>query len=70
MGDKMRRFVKMFGEMTKRDSQEAGGKAANLGELQQNGFNVPSGFCVTSGSLSYVIDQMTFNLKLTPLSIP
>jgi pyruvate,water dikinase len=53
----MKRFVRFFNEMTKRDSQEAGGKAANLGELEQNGFNVPSGFCVTSRSLSYVIDQ-------------
>ena len=60
----MRRFVKKLGEMTKRDSQEAGGKAANLGELEQNGFNVPSGFCVTSGSLSYVIDQNDLQPKM------
>ncbi len=49
----MAKFVKTFGEMTKEDIQEAGGKAANLGELTQNGFNVPPGFCVTSESLSY-----------------
>ena len=49
----MGKFVKTFGEMTKEDIQEAGGKAANLGELTQNGFNVPPGFCVTSESLSY-----------------
>ena len=60
----MRKFVKMFGEITKRDSQEAGGKAANLGELEQNGFNVPSGFCVTSGSLAYVIDQNGLQPKI------
>jgi pyruvate, water dikinase len=53
----MRKFVKMFGEMTRQDSQEAGGKAANLGELVQNGFNVPPGFCVTSRSLSHLMDQ-------------
>ena len=53
----MRKFVKMFGEMTKQDSQEAGGKAANLGELAGNGFNVPPGFCVTSDSLFHLINQ-------------
>ena len=41
----MGRFVKAFEEMTKKDIQEAGGKAANLGELTQNNFNVPPGFC-------------------------
>jgi pyruvate,water dikinase len=50
-------YVKTFGEMTKEDIQEAGGKAANLGELTQNGFNVPPGFCVTSESLFYHIGQ-------------
>ncbi|MBC8177582.1 MAG: hypothetical protein ISR61_10500 [Desulfobacteraceae bacterium] len=49
----MGKFVRTFGEMTKEDIQEAGGKAANLGELTQNGFNIPPGFCVTSESLSY-----------------
>jgi len=53
----MRKYVKVFGEMTKEDIQEAGGKAANLGELTQNGFNVPPGFCVTSQSLFYHMDQ-------------
>lgn len=53
----MRMYVKTFGEMTKEDIQEAGGKAANLGELTQNGFNVPPGFCVTSESLFYQISQ-------------
>ena len=53
----MKRFVKHFGEMTKGDFQQAGGKAANLGELTQSGFNVPPGFCVTSDALSYLIDQ-------------
>lgn len=43
--------------MTRQDSQEAGGKAANLGELEQHGFNVPPGFCVTGRALSHLIDQ-------------
>jgi len=54
----------MFGEMTVRDTQEAGGKAANLGELTQNGFNVPAGFCVTSESLFYHIAQNNLQPKI------
>ncbi len=56
-GAEMKIFVKSFTEMTKKDTQEAGGKAANLGELTQGDFNVPRGFCVTSDSLSHLIDQ-------------
>ena len=51
----MGKFVKSFREMTKKDTQEAGGKAANLSELTQGGFNVPPGFCVTSGSLPHLL---------------
>ncbi|MBW1804444.1 MAG: hypothetical protein JRJ85_27385 [Deltaproteobacteria bacterium] len=53
----MKKFVRSFNEMTRQDIQEAGGKAANLGELSQNGFNVPFGFCVTSDALFHHIDQ-------------
>ncbi|MFH1950223.1 MAG: PEP/pyruvate-binding domain-containing protein [Pseudomonadota bacterium] len=60
----MRKFVKMFGEMTKRDIQEAGGKAANLGELEQNGFNVPPGFCVTSNALFHLIEHNSLQPKI------
>ncbi len=60
----MGKFVKTFGEMTREDIQEAGGKAANLGELTQNGFNVPPGFCVTSDSLSHHIEQNNLQSKI------
>lgn len=53
----MRKYIRSFGEMTKGDFQTAGGKAANLGELTQKGFNVPDGFCVTSDSLPYLIQE-------------
>ena len=53
----MGNFIKAFEEMTKEDIQEAGGKAANLGELTQAGFNVPPGVCVTSKSLIWHIEQ-------------
>jgi pyruvate,water dikinase len=60
----MKRFVRSFGEMTKKDIQEAGGKAANLGELTQNGYNVPPGFCITSDALFYLIDQNSLQSKI------
>ncbi len=60
----MGKSVKAFGEMTKKDIQEAGGKAANLGELTQNSFNVPPGFCVTSESLFHHIEQNNVQPKI------
>lgn len=53
----MKTYVRTFGDMTRQDIQEAGGKAANLGELTQKGFNVPPGFCVTSNSLDDLIER-------------
>lgn len=53
----MGRFVKAFGEMSREDVEEAGGKAANLSDLTRGGFNVPPGFCVTSGALPYHIAE-------------
>jgi len=50
-------YIRTFGEMNREDFQLAGGKAANLGELTRNGFNVPGGFCVTSNALPYVIAE-------------
>jgi len=60
----MKRFIRSFNEMTKQDIHEAGGKAANLGELSQNGFNVPSGFCVTSDALFHHIEQSHLQDKI------
>lgn len=60
----MRKYVKTFGEMTKQDIQEAGGKAANLGELTRNDFNVPPGFCVTSESLSHLVEENRLQPKI------
>jgi pyruvate, water dikinase len=58
----MKMFILPFSEITKADFQEAGGKAASLGELTHKGFNVPPGFSVTSDCLPYIIE---FN-KLEP----
>ena len=57
-------FVKTFGEMTRHDLQLGGGKAANLGELTQAGFNVPPGFCVTSEALAHHIERNKLQVKI------
>ena len=51
------RYVKPIDAMSKAEFQEAGGKAANLGELSRNGFSVPGGFCVIGKALDYVLDS-------------
>jgi len=63
----MGRFVKTFREMNKGDQQEAGGKAANLGELTQANFNAPPGFCVTSDSLCHLIDHNCLQPRIDAL---
>src|ERR1700730_3847412 len=48
----------------------AGGKAANLGELIQAGFSVPTGFCVTTAAyrqVSGVLTPLLAELSRVPL---
>jgi pyruvate, water dikinase len=61
-------FTKFFYEMTKEDLQEAGGKAANLGELTQAGFNVPAGFCILADALKYLIESNNLQPQIDSLS--
>ncbi len=49
-------YIKWFNEINKEDISLVGGKGANLGELTQNGLEVPPGFCVTAGAYSYFIE--------------
>ncbi|MDO8537871.1 MAG: PEP/pyruvate-binding domain-containing protein [archaeon] len=42
--------IKWFREITAKDSALAGNKGANLGELSNEGFNVPPGFIITTTS--------------------
>lgn len=63
----MARFIRTFSELGQGDFQLAGGKAANLGELTRNGFNVPAGFCVTSEALPYVIEASNLQPRIDEL---
>ncbi len=51
------KYIKWFEEINKEDIPMVGGKGANLGELTQNGLDVPPGFCVTAGAYDYFIDE-------------
>ena len=46
----MNRLVQPLSELSKTDMMLAGGKGANLGELLRAGFQVPPGFCITTGA--------------------
>lgn len=46
-----------FSEISKSDIDKVGGKGANLGEMINNGFPVPDGFCVTSGAYDLFIKK-------------
>ncbi len=58
------KYVKSIDEMTKDEFRETGGKAANLGEMTHNGFNVPGGFCVTGKSLDYHLEVHSIMPKI------
>lgn len=56
-------------EITKKDVQEVGGKAANLGELIKFGFNVPKGFVCTAKENKNNIYNMYDKLKLDKVAV-
>ena len=53
------RYLKRLDEIASAQYQEAGGKAANLGEMIRRGFNVPGGFCVLGEALDYLLEAET-----------
>jgi len=56
-------------EISKKDVQEVGGKASNLGELIKLGFNVPRGFVCTSKENRDNIYNMYNKLKLDKVAV-
>ncbi len=64
------KFIKWFSELGKNDTNIAGGKGANLGEMSSIGMPVPPGFCITVDAYSYFLqytelDQKIYNLLKT-----
>ncbi|MBU1110333.1 phosphoenolpyruvate synthase [Patescibacteria group bacterium] len=58
-------YTKLFKDTSKDDIAQVGGKAANLGEMTQAGFRVPSGFTVTSDAyLEFLkVSQLTGKIR-------
>lgn len=57
-------YIKWFNEINKGDIPIVGGKGANLGELTQNGINVPPGFFVTSSAYKEFISVSNLDEKI------
>jgi phosphohistidine swiveling domain-containing protein len=52
-----RPFILWFSELGRNDLEIAGGKGANLGELFQGGFPVPTGFVVTTAAYDCFVEN-------------
>ena len=48
----MHDIIKFFTSLDATSINQVGGKGANLGELTKAGFNVPTGFCITTAAYS------------------
>ncbi|MGV8085581.1 MAG: phosphoenolpyruvate synthase [Candidatus Bilamarchaeum sp.] len=59
--------IMWFNELSKRSLGEAGGKGANLGEMLQNGFPIPNGFVVTSGSYFKYLEHNGITGEITSI---
>ncbi|MBP9477561.1 MAG: phosphoenolpyruvate synthase [Sebaldella sp.] len=55
------KYILYFNEIGKKDLPLVGGKGANLGELFNNGFLVPAGFCVTTDAFKLITKNEEIN---------
>ena len=49
--------ILFFNQINATDIEKVGGKGANLGEMTQAGFPVPTGFCITTDGYQRIIDD-------------
>ena len=61
-------FIKHFGELASSDIDQAGGKAANLGELTRAGLPVPPGFVVLTEAYRAYIAEHQMHEQITALA--
>src|SRR5215211_1870864 len=61
-------FIKQFGELAGSDIDQAGGKAANLGELTRAGLPVPPGFVVLTEAYRAYIAEHQLHEQITALA--
>jgi pyruvate,water dikinase len=60
-------MIKSFGELTKEDFKEVGGKGYNLGILMQEGFPVPDGFCLLTAAFDDQVRALNLGHKIKAL---
>ncbi len=60
-------YIKWFTEISREDGDIAGGKGANLGELTNNGVNVPPGFCLLSQAYKKFVSANNFEKIISDL---
>ena len=49
--------ILLFNQINATDIEKVGGKGANLGEMTQAGFPVPTGFCITTDGYQRIVDE-------------
>lgn len=62
------RFVKRFDELRKDDTETAGGKGANLGELSAAGLPVPPGFVITASAYLTALEEAGVRARLREIA--
>ena len=63
------KYILYFNEISKDKLNLAGGKGINLGELFNNNFVVPEGFCVTTDAYDLLIENETLKEMIENLNI-
>jgi rifampicin phosphotransferase len=61
-------FIKQFGELASSDIDQAGGKAANLGELTRAGLPVPPGFVLLTEAYRGYVAEHQLHDQITGLA--
>ncbi|MBU2564631.1 hypothetical protein KKA23_03585 [Patescibacteria group bacterium] len=60
-------FIKLLKQLSKNDTDIAGGKGASLGEMTQAGLLVPPGFVVLSNSFDEFLKQTDLNVEINSI---
>ena len=60
----MNKFTLPFKKINKKSIEQAGGKGASLGEMQNNGFPIPSGFVVLASTFEKYLDKTDLNVEI------
>ena len=57
-------LIKTFAQISKTDTETAGGKGASLGEMIRAGIPVPDGFVVLSGAFDRFMEETNLNIGI------